>query len=300
MTTQRPWVGAVWKLVAFTCYAALNSLARYLSGGAGVESTSPIPVSMIIFFQDLFALLVVSPWLIKQCRSMQKPRFIGLHLFRVIVSAVAVIAWYFALFFLPQADAVALSVVGPMLGVIGAHWYLKEKLSGLRLFMISLTFFGACYFVQPFSALSSQQNDLYGLSFVLISAVAFALAKIATRKLASLGESRQLLTAYLLVLIVPVTFIPALFVWQWPQAIDQWLWLIFAGVLTAAALYSVSSALAYAEVSFLAPFDLFRFVINAAVGYLAFMELPAAWALWIVIAGVLMTASTLHMRWRSS
>jgi drug/metabolite transporter (DMT)-like permease len=67
---------------------------------------------------------------------------------------------------------------------------------------------------------------------------------------------------------------------------SHWPWLILAGGLTALAIYCVSSALVYAQVSFLAPFDICQFILNTLVGYVAFTEVPAPWAIWIVLAFV--------------
>jgi drug/metabolite transporter (DMT)-like permease len=292
---QNPWLGASWKILAFSCYAALNAITRYLSGGAQSSLESHLPVNIIIFFQDMFALIIVAPWLIKNARVWQKPRFLGLHLFRVGTSAVAVISWYFALYFLPLADAVALSIIGPMLGVVGAKIYLKEHFTAKRLLILLLTFGLAFAFIRPFSVLSNQSVNLYGLGCVLVSSISFALAKIATRKLASLGESPKLLTAYLLVNIVPVTLIPALFVWVMPS-MEHIVWLILAGSLTVLALYAVSTALAYAEVSFLAPFDFIQFFINVSIGYFVFTELPELWAIWLVLAALVMMLTMARSR----
>lgn len=292
---QNLWLGASWKILAFSCYAALNAIARFLSGGADSNLESHLPVNVIIFFQDLFALLIVAPWLVKHAGVWEKPRYIKLHLFRIIISAMAVITWYFAIYFLPLADAVAISIFGPLIGVIGAKIYLKEQFSMLRLFVLIATLVIAIVVIQPFVALSNQSENLYGLACVFISAVCFAMAKISTRKLASLGESRKLLTGYLLVFIVPVTLIPALFVWVTPTS-EHILWLIGAGALTALALYAVSSALAYAEVSFLAPFDFFRFILNASIGFIAFTELPHLWAVWLLLAALLISVSLIRNR----
>lgn len=288
--SQNAWLGAAWKVLAFSCYAGLNALARYLSGG--VSSDLPgLPVNVIIFFQDFFALLIVAPWVLRHKQSFKKPRFLGLHLFRVLISASAIISWYFALYFLPLADAVALSIIGPLLGVIGATLFLKERPSKRLILMMMLTFIGAVILIRPLVAFSNHADNFYGLMCVGISSICFAMAKIATRKLASLGESRRLLTIYLLVLIVPVTFVLALLVWVTPS-VAHLPWLLAAGALTALALYAVTSALAYAQVSFLAPFDCLRFILNASIGYVAFTELPQLWFVWLLMAVLLLVFSS--------
>lgn len=281
--TDRPWYGASWKIAAFACYAGLNGIARYLSGGADTELNVHLPVTVVVFFQDLFGLLLLLPWMIRRGKLALIPNHLPLHLFRVFFSATAIIAWYFVLVFMPLAEAVALSVIGPMMGVLGARWLLKEKMGWQRVLMIVITLSSACLLLHPGSAFMANKSNMAGLISLIISTVSFAMAKLATRRLATLGETAQSLTSYLFIFIVPVSLIPALLHWVTPSMV-HWPWLALAGLFTALAIYCVSNALVYAEVSFLAPFDICQFILNTIVGYIAFMELPAPWAMWLILA----------------
>lgn len=283
--TDRPWYGASWKIAAFACYAGLNGIARYLSGGAQTSLETHLPVYVVIFFQDLFALLILLPWILKGKKIPLIPNHLPLHLFRVLSSTIAIICWYFTLVYMSLAQAVALSVIGPMMGIIGAKWFLKEDFGWLRGIIILASLIGACALVHPESALIANKSNMKGLLFLISSSLFFALAKLATRRLAQHGETAKTLTTYLFVFIVPVSLFPALFHWVTPE-LAHWPWLIIAGILTAMAIYCVSSALVYAQVSFLAPFDICQFILNTIVGYVAFMELPAPWAVWLLLAFV--------------
>jgi len=280
---QSQWYGASWKIAAFACYAGLNAISRYLSGGANTQLDSHLPVPVIVFWQDLFALLLLLPLILGQAKLALLPNHLPLHLFRVVASAVAIIAWYYTLRYMPLAQAVALSVIGPVLGVLGARWFLNERFGWKRGIIIALSLSGACFLVEPGSALLSNQSNTTGLICLVLASIFFAMAKLATRRLAQLGETAQSLTAYLFIFIVPVSFIPAVTQWVVPLAV-HWPWLCLAGLLTALAIYCVSNALVHAQVSFLAPFDICQFMMNAAIGYVAFMELPAPWAFWLILA----------------
>lgn len=296
-TQQRPWYGASWKVAGFACYAGLNAIARYLTGGANTQLENHLPVPVIVFCQDAIALLILLPWIVRRAKVSLIPNHLGLHLFRVVASAAAIIAWYFTIQFMPLAQAVALGVIGPILGVMGARWFLQEKFGWVRAGIIFASLCGACLMVNPGSALLSNLSNQVGLLSLLCATSFFAIAKLATRKLATLGESAQSLTSYLFIFIVPVSFIPAVLNWVTPHAI-HWPWLLLAGLLTALAIYCVSNALVHAEVSFLAPFDICQFMMNALIGYVAFMELPAPWAIWFILAllGFSLTASRLRLR----
>lgn len=280
---QNQWYGASWKIAGFACYAGLNAISRYLSGGANTELDSHLPVPVIVFWQDLFALILLLPWIIARAKVALIPNHFPLHVFRVVASAIAIMAWYYTLRYMPLAQAVALSVIGPVLGVIGARWFLNERFGWKRGLIILLSLSGACFLVKPGSALLSNQSNTIGLLCLVLASSFFAMAKVATRRLAQHGETAQSLTAYLFIFIVPVSLVPAASQWLLPLAV-HWPWLMLAGLLTALAIYCVSNALVHAEVSFLAPFDICQFMMNAAIGYLAFMELPAPWAFWLILA----------------
>ncbi len=270
---NQPWLGAAWKIASFACGALLNGIARYLSGGGdSTLSAAALPVYEIVFFQDLIALLILLPLYFKSFEFKQFTH-LPVHFFRGLTSAAAVITWYFALFYLPLADAVAISVVGPVMGVILARWFLKEKLKLLRIILISSSVLSAVFVMQTLDALKGNSTNLIGLLFVFISALCFALAKVSTRYLAEKGCNARFLTLSLLLFIVPVSVVPAIIHWV-PLELYHLPWLILAGGLTVLAIACVSKALIYSEVSFLAPFDICRFVLNAAVGYYAFTELP--------------------------
>lgn len=271
---NQPWLGAAWKVGSFACGALLNGLARYLSGG-GDGSTLPVaalPVYEIVFFQDLFALLILLPLYFKSF-DFKQFQHLPVHFFRGLTSAVAVITWYFALFYLPLADAVAISVIGPIMGVVLARWFLKEKLNFWRIVLIGSSMIVAAFMMQTVDVLKGNSANFVGLLFVFISALCFALAKVSTRYLAETGCNARFLTLSLLLFIVPVSVVPAILHWV-PLELYHLPWLILAGGLTVVAIMCVSKALIYSEISFLAPFDICRFVLNAAVGYYAFTELP--------------------------
>lgn len=289
MTTTRlihlPWLGAIWKIAAFACYAVLNGIARYLCSGAEHVHIAQLPINVVIFSQDLIALLILLPWLLPKTNTNPIKiftRHTGWHIIRGGFSAMAIITWYHALKYMPIAEAVALSIVGPVIGVLGASVVLGEKIRFQRLAAILLSLVMACYVIHPGSAFSENKNNLIGLGCVLASALFFAIAKITTRKLAGFGNSPHQLTRSLLFFVVPITLVLALLDWQTPQLIHL-PWLFLGGVLTAGAIFCVSSSLYYAEVSFLAPFDLFRFTLNAMVGYFAFMETPSFEAIVLVL-----------------
>ncbi len=279
------WQGAFWITISHTCFSGINAVVRYLSGGVGT-SIEALPVPMMQFFQNIFGTLFLLPWILQSRVGHFKVRYIRLHLMRIAASVLGVYLWYLSLKAMPMAECVALSFTGPIISIIAASIWLKEKINSQRLLAILLSLTGAFVISRPDLALGENSRAM-GLAALLplASALAIAFSKLLTRKLATLGETPTVLATYLLLLMAPVSLIPALYEWTMPS-ITHWPWLILLGALAAGAHLSFTKAYQLAEVSFLTPIGFSKFFINVLVGYLAFQELPLENSLWMGVATI--------------
>lgn len=289
-------LGAFWKIASCFCFAAINGIVRYINGGAGDESISPLPVYVIIFFQNLIGTLFMLPFIMNSGLKSLKTNRPFLHITRVIVSVGGVGLWYWGLYYLPMAQAVALSFTGPIFTVIGAHLFLKEEITFNRIVAIIVCFAGAFLIVRPDETLFAPNIDSYSWTIFLPlgAAVAFAVSKLLSRVLASHGESADSMTFYLLVLMAPISFVPAMPEWITPT-LAHWPWLMAMGVLAAGAHYTLTKSLALAEVSFIMPFGYSKIIISAAIGYVAFAEVPSSITIWMGSLIIFLSAGILSL-----
>lgn len=296
MESKNQILGAFWKIASCFCFAAINGIVRYINGGAGDESIGALPVYVIIFFQNLIGTVLMLPFIMQSGIQSLKTTKPFLHITRVIVSVVGVGLWYWGLYYLPMAQAVALSFTGPIFTVIGAHLFLKETITFNRIIAIVVCFVGAFLIVRPDQAFSTNNIDAFGwASFLpLAAAIAFAVSKLLSRVLASHGESADSMTFYLLVLMAPISFIPAFSEWVSPT-LSHWPWLILMGGLAAGAHYTLTKSLALAEVSFVMPFGYSKIVISAAIGYVAFAEIPSSITIWLGSLIIFISAGILSL-----
>jgi drug/metabolite transporter (DMT)-like permease len=88
--------------------------------------------------------------------------------------------------------------------------------------------------------------------------------------------------------LVPMSLIPALFVWTTPAGTD-WLWLMFIGAVATAAQLAITYAYAAADATVILPFDYTRLLFAALVGYVAFGETPDSWT-WVGAAVIAASA----------
>lgn len=275
------WQGVLWKLLSFAAFAATNGVVRYLSGGGSVAPDAILPTHVIQFFQNVFGTLLLLPLLWPAGIRSLKTHYLGLHSVRVMTAVMGISLWYLSLKYLPIAEGLALTFTGPVFTVIGAYWMLGEKLTLQRFMAITLSIVGAYIISRPDLAFSGKENAGLGLAALLplASALALAFSKLFTRKLANLGESPQSLATYLLLLMTPVSLVPALFEWTWPNA-EHWHWLLLLGFFAAVAHWSFAKAYALAEVTFLTPFGFSKFLFSTFIGFYFFAEIPSK-ALWI-------------------
>jgi drug/metabolite transporter (DMT)-like permease len=286
--------GAFWKIASCFCFAAINGIVRYISGGAGDESQT-LPIYIIIFFQNLIGSLFMLPFILKAGSKALHTKRPGLHILRVISAVAGVGLWYWGIFYLPLAQAVALSFTGPIFTVIGAHLFLKEKVSVNRIMAIGVCFIGAFIVMRPDHILMGANDSLgWAACLPLAAATAFAASKLFSRALASQGESPNSMTFYLLVLMAPISLVPASFEWVTPS-LEHWPWLVAMGVLAAGSHYTLTKSLAVAEVSFIMPFGYSKILLSAAIGFFAFGEVPKSMTIWIGSSIIFISAIILSL-----
>jgi len=109
----------------------------------------------------------------------------------------------------------------------------------------------------------------------ILAATCFSGATLMIRRLTK-GDSPQLIVTYLLFFMAPVLFIPTLLYGTLPMA-WQWPWLLMMGGLSAGAHLCLGKAYASAEVSYLIPYGFTKWFASAAIGVVAFGEVPSFW-----------------------
>ncbi|PCH57448.1 MAG: hypothetical protein COC15_01065 [Legionellales bacterium] len=279
MIKQHPWQGVLWKLCACGCFAAVNGIVRYLSGGGPDPITQPLHSYMIVLLQNICALIFVVPWLLASHKPSFTTENLKLHALRVALAVCGVCLWYLALQYIQIATSIALGFMGPIITVIGATWLLHERLTKPRITAILISFIGACFILRPDKILLEPSSYDFAVLLPIAATMAFAGSKLITRKLAANGVSAQVLTIYLLIFMTPISLIPALLHWQMPT-IEHLPYLLGLGLLVATAHIAFSKAYAIAEVTFLMPFGFSKFIFSIIVGYLWFNELPHEWGIY--------------------
>lgn len=261
---HKPLSGALLMLLSALCFSAINGLARGLS--------HMMPATNIMFWQNIFALLFLLPWVWGRIGGYWNHGQKKLHMVRVLISVIGVGLWYAALAKLQIAEAVALSFTSPIFACLGAKFFLKENVTVARWVAIAVCLLGALIILRP----GSQAFSIYAL-LPLGAACAFACSSLLAKHLC-VRESPEQIVFYLVLFMIPCSGFLSVFSWQMPNE-SQWLLLGATGVMTALAHFTLTKAYSLADASFLSPISFARLPFSAVIGFVFFQEKPDAFVL---------------------
>ncbi len=159
-------------------------------------------------------------------------------------------------------------------------WLFRAGLGGLRTSRIG--FLGVLIIARPEAVGLS-----LGVALAIGSSVISAAITLIVKRL-SRTESSSAIVTYMVLIMTPMSLVPALFVWQTPP-LAIWPYLVATGMFGTAGHLCYVRAFRMADASAVLPFDYGRMLFAAIIGYYAFSEIPDQWT-WIG-SGVIAAAS---------
>jgi drug/metabolite transporter (DMT)-like permease len=212
--------------------------------------------------------------------AMVRSSRLWLQLLRSLLLLGSTVFFWFAIKFIPLADATAIGFVGPLILTALSVPFLKEKVGPRRWAAVGVGFIGALVIIRPGPDMAQPAALL-----PLCSASCFAGYAICTRLLSrSDGWATTLIWSAVVGLVVLSFMVP--FYWQ-PPGLSGWLGLAFLGGLGGASHLLMIFAYARAPASTLAPLSYIQLIWSTALGFFLFANFPDAWTLagGAVIAG---------------
>lgn len=267
-----PIKGALFMITAAFGFSIMNALVR--------EVSSELHPFEIAFFRNVFALLFTLPWLLRVGAAGWKTTRPGLQLLRSVLGLAAMLTWFSSLALLPLAEATALNFTVPLFATLGAAIVLGESVRARRWSATVVGFLGVIVILRPgFAELQPE------MALPIVAAVFMAGSVLTVKKLSS-SDSPETVVFYMNLILTPLSFLPALFVWQWPSG-DALLMMAGVGFVGSLSHLLLTRAYVHGDASAIIPFDYARLPFVAAIGFLFFDELPDLWT-WVgaaVIAG---------------
>ena len=192
----------------------------------------------------------------------------GLHAFRAICGALAIIALFYGLRELPLADVVSLTFGGPIFVTIASIFFLSEKVGIKRWSAVFLGFIGMLLIVQP---AFTDLNYYYISPFIFC--IFFACVAISVRSL-SKTEANYTIAFYFTFLCTIIGFCSILFSkWIMPTKIDFIIFFIM-GLCGSIANLLLTQSYRLAEASLVTPIKYLSLVFAIFFGFLIWSEVP--------------------------
>ena len=244
----------------------------------------------IAFFRSFFGLIVFVPILFRSGFVILETQRFHLHATRAVLTAVATLMSFTSIAMLPLAKFSALSFTAPLFAALVAVVLLRERIRSRRIAALVVGFIGALIIIRP-GAVPIETGTLLVLGSSALWAFAIAIVKRLSR-----DDSSITITAYMNLLLTPLTLVPALLVWQWPTS-AQYPLLFAVAIMGTLAHIAMAQAFKYADATVVLPYEFIRLVWAALLGLLIFAEIPS---LWTIAGGFVIFASTTYIVYREA
>ena len=264
------FVKAAGLMLLSTTFFGLMAVMIRLASQAGIATVE------IAFFRNFFGLLALLPFLRHGGRAVFRTRQLPRYFVRCAIGVASMLCGFWAIGHLPMAQAISLSYSAPLFVTIFAVLWLGEVVRRRRWSAVALGFIGVLVIVRPGTEGFSAGSLVAVAAAVLSSVVAIQIKQL------SRVDAPDTIVFYTYVFWVPMSLVPALFAWQWPQGI-AWLWLAAVGVLGTGGQLFWTRALKLGEVSALTPISFMQLPLVTVLAWLLFGESINRWT----VAGAL-------------
>lgn len=274
--------GVAWMLVTSVLAVGMQAMVRQVSA-----DMHPFEIA---FFRNFLGLFLLAALFQRAGWGALRTRQWGLHAARAAVNSLSMIAFFVSLTLAPFASVTALGFTAPLFAAIGAAVFLGEKMRARRWIATIAGLCGVLVIVRPGFA-----EVGLGELLVILSAVGWSVALLLIKTM-SRTDSALAITAYMNLLLTPITLAFAVFVWTWPS-FTQLLWLTGIACAGTLAQTSLNQALRHGEVAVVMPIEFVRVIWAALIGLYIFGE-PLD--IWVGAGAAIIVASTSYIAYRES
>lgn len=215
------------------------------------------------FFRSLFGLVFSLPLLYVPGLALLRTQNFSLYLVRSLFGTLAMLTTFWALAHLPLAQAVSIGYSTPLFVTIGAVVVLGEVVRLRRWSAVLAGFIGVLIIMRPGTGQISFDT------LVALAGAAMAAGSYISIKFLSRTEPADAVVIYMNLIITPLSLIPALWFWTWPDAVG-WFWLVLTGLLGTMGQLCMTRAYHAGEVSALVPLNFLQLPVVVICAYFLF------------------------------
>jgi len=238
-----------------------------INDAVGKWLVATYPVAQFLLIRSATTLLLLAPFIWRAGRAAfwNAPRP-GLQLARCMLSTAEVVLFFWAVVYLPLADAITFYLAGPIYVTALSALLLKESVGWRRWAAVLVGFLGVVIALRPSAATLT-----WPALIALTGSVCFALLMIVTRMLRDTHDTVLMSTQ------MGGTFafgaVAAPLAWVTPSLYDL-MFLSGFGVVSVAALFSINRSLKLAPASVVVPYQYTMLVWAILLGYVVFGDVP--------------------------
>jgi drug/metabolite transporter (DMT)-like permease len=261
---EAPFLKAAGLMLLSTVFFGLMAVVIRIASNAGMSTVE------IAFFRNLFGLAALLPFLRHGGRAVFRTRQLPRYVVRCAIGVASMLCGFWAIGHLPMSQAVSLSYSTPLFVTIAAVIWLGEVVRRRRWTAVALGFIGVMVIVRP-----GTEGFSAGSLVALAAAVLSSIVAIQIKQLSRV-DAPDTIVFYTYVFWVPMSLVPALFAWQWPQGM-AWAWLAAIGALGTGGQLFWTRALKLGEVSALTPISFMQLPLVSVLAWLMFDEVISRW-----------------------
>ncbi len=254
------WRGMLWVALSGFFFSVLNAELRSLALQLDAFQTQ--------FTRYLMGTLVMLPFLIKRGWDVYRPNNLKGQIWRGAVHTTALMLWFIALPRIGLADTTAIGFTGPIFVMLGAAWFLGERMRWDRWVAALLGFSGILVVVAPKLAGDDGWFTLIMLASAPLFAASFLITKTLTRT-----ESSSTIVLWQSLVIALLSLPLGLLHWVAPT---PWQWVAFTctGILGSLGHYCMARGFRIADISATQSLKFLDLIWASVMGFLFFGNIP--------------------------
>ena len=216
MTNQSIVRGAFYIVASELSFAISAAIIKLIS--------TSLPNESIVFFRNLFGLLILAPLLLQAGTGILKTERLHLHLMRGCFGMAAMYSFFYALGYISLGDSMLIKSTIPLIIPFVSLIWLKESITQRVIIAGFLGFLGVFLILRP------DGNTDWASLVALGSSCMAALAFVTVRKLSATEPPLRIVT-YFALCGLAISSIPLTWAWQTPSP-QEYLLLLGIGLTT--------------------------------------------------------------------
>nr|WP_026683017.1 DMT family transporter [Priestia megaterium] len=240
---------------------------------AFVKLSGDVPTVQKTFFRNAISMIIAFGFV-----KHYKERLFGkkenqkILLLRSSLGAIGIILYFYAIDHLVLSDADMLNKLSPFLTIIFAAIFLKERTRTFQIVAIIIAFIGTLFIIKPAFSVDTIPY-LAGFLSAVFAAGAYTVLRV-------LGSKEQFYTVvFYFSFFTTIILLPFVFVFYESMSLQQWTYLLAAGVFATVGQFGITIAYKYAPAKEISIFFYSTVIYSAFISIVLFDQIPDVWSI---------------------